>query len=519
MVNIIVSILIGLLFVALFFDVVWIGFAFTRNDTRAGSFALLCAAHTFYALGNILEILSTTVGEVSFALRIENVGIPMLAPFFLLTAITFFQPRMRRPWMPIACVVYGFTVWLIVFFNDYHHLYYTSITLDYNGHFYALALGKGPLYYVRQTICTSCWLLGYALLGMRMFTSSRKLRGQLYLFVIGAFIGFSSNIIAHLFGIVPFGIDPVPFTSAIALVFFAITLFRHKLIDIVPTAFNMAAETMDDAMIVLDTDWGYVYCNRTAGTLFPYLKKLLGTEEVLKLPEWPKELTPAAGNQATFSITHPETGATILQRANIRPIVSRRGRAFGVLLVIRDITEITDMLNRLNELAITDPLTGVFNRRHFMTLVERQLATSVRHNLPFSILLLDIDLFKNINDTYGHLAGDHILCQIISTLTAQMRANDVIARYGGEEFMILSVENDPGNLMAFAERLRLSLQNAQFTFDDTVIPVTASFGAVLIQPGQTFREAMEAADKALYTAKNSGRNMSALGEINATHNR
>ena len=502
-----------LLFGAFAWNIGMLVFAFTRKDNRSAYyFSLLAIATLFYTLGYQLEINATTPGEAMMALRIENIGIPLVTPFFILTALGIYQPQVLRPWMTVLSVLYGAAMFILVFFNDNHLLYYTSINMEYNGSFYATHLGKGPLYFVQQIISVSGMVLAYVVLATRFVRGSAKLRSQMNLFFIGSLFGFVGNI-AYFTGLVPLGIDPMPLSLTMGLVFFAIALYKYKIMDIVPVAFDMAIENMDDVAIVLDSNWGFIYCNRKAKSLFPALNSFLGAEEIMRAGGWPPELNPQSDKEATFDVVNPVNEKIMRQQAKINKVYDKFGRVIGVSIIIRDITEVTNMLRQLESLAITDHLTGVFNRRHFMTLIDRQMAMAKRHNLPVSILMLDIDHFKKVNDTYSHITGDHVICVIAQAVARQIRAHDVIARYGGEEFIILSSEKDEKSLMSFGNRLRKAIENEIITFEGNTIQITASFGAVMIMPGQSFKEGMEAVDKALYKAKKSGRNKVVLGRV------
>ena len=488
-------------------------FAYMRNDRhRAAYFMLLAGALMFYSLGYLLELMAQTPGEQMLALRVENIAIPLVAPFFLLTTLGFFQERTIRPWMMRVSVAYGAVMYITIFLNDLHLLYYSSITMVHNGLFYVLKLGKGPLYFVQQGVSLSCMLVAYAILAIRFLHGSQKLRSQMGLYIIGSLFGFVANF-ANLTGIVPLGIDPTPLALTLGLIFFAIDLQQHKLLDIVPAAFNMAIEYMDDAVVVLDSEWGFIYCNQKAKRLIPALRKFSGTEEIIRAQGWPEAVIPQADSEVTFAMADVETGKETLQRANVNAIHNAYGKTIGVSVIIRDVTKITAMLNRLEEMATTDPLTGVYNRRHFMTLIEQQMAMAKRYGLHTGILLMDIDHFKKVNDEYGHLAGDHVLCEIVNMIVRQLRKNDVIARYGGEEFVIFSVEKDVTGLLSFAERLRKTIENTPIMFENEKIAVTASFGATLAAPGHSYDAAMAVVDKALYEAKNHGRNRVEIGEI------
>lgn len=158
----------------------------------------------------------------------------------------------------------------------------------------------------------------------------------------------------------------------------------------------------------------------------------------------------------------------------------------------------------LNELATTDDLTGVSNRRCFEKNIEILLSQASRIRLPLSLILLDVDHFKSYNDSFGHPAGDNVLRHLGSTLLTTLRQHDFVARYGGEEFAILLPATSTAHAGEVAERLRLSIENQPWPFR----PITASFGVATAHPPahSDLKHFVERADQALYLAKRLGRN-------------
>src|SRR3954467_7025954 len=127
-------------------------------------------------------------------------------------------------------------------------------------------------------------------------------------------------------------------------------------------------------------------------------------------------------------------------------------------------------------LTTVDGLTQVFNRRYFLEQLDREVSRSKRYRRELSLILFDIDHFKAINDTYGHLAGDYVLKQLATVVKGKIRREDVLARYGGEEFAIVLPEIDAANAIAFAEKVRRIVEKAPFKFEETKIAVTVSIG-------------------------------------------
>jgi len=174
----------------------------------------------------------------------------------------------------------------------------------------------------------------------------------------------------------------------------------------------------------------------------------------------------------------------------------------------REIEERKRIQEELQKLARTDPLTGLFNRRHFFEIAEKEFAESVRYDRPLSVIILDLDLFKEINDTHGHLVGDQALIHIAELLLKAIRTPDTAARYGGEEFVVLLPETECDNAMLFAERLRKLVEDSPVKKGSDAIHVTASFGVAgqKNKVEETLDQLISKADQALYKAKGNGRN-------------
>jgi len=169
--------------------------------------------------------------------------------------------------------------------------------------------------------------------------------------------------------------------------------------------------------------------------------------------------------------------------------------------------ELESALARAEHLATTDMLTGIPNRRSFMAQAEQRHAEWLRHQRPYALLMMDLDNFKQINDNYGHPAGDKVLASVASALRQYTRCEDIIGRLGGEEFCVLLVGVSEVEAMTLAERIRTELAKLPIIFEGQSIPVTASFG--LVPPAlllDNFDEVLKNSDKMLYQAKHEGRN-------------
>lgn len=174
--------------------------------------------------------------------------------------------------------------------------------------------------------------------------------------------------------------------------------------------------------------------------------------------------------------------------------------------VEKETTHLRAHLRKRKMQAMADPLTGIPNRIAFEERMEREFGRWKRYASPLALLVMDVDHFKLINDTYGHRAGDKALKLIAQVLKQSVRETDLVARYGGEEFAAIVPETTPEGVAALAEKLRQAVEGAQFHYHGVAVPITISIGVTGFQDADTPETAFVRADKALYRAKTGGRN-------------
>ena len=172
------------------------------------------------------------------------------------------------------------------------------------------------------------------------------------------------------------------------------------------------------------------------------------------------------------------------------------------------ISELEEAQKQLKEQANRDYLTGLYNRRYFNEIAQELIHISQREKKPFSVIMLDIDKFKNINDTYGHSVGDDVIKTLSNTIIETVRKSDIVSRYGGEEFALLLPFTDKDGALNIAQRIRKNVENKKIIiYDGKIIQFTISLGVDLVQDvDKDIEQALNRADNALYIAKNSGRN-------------
>ncbi|MGP1693262.1 MAG: diguanylate cyclase, partial [Giesbergeria sp.] len=174
--------------------------------------------------------------------------------------------------------------------------------------------------------------------------------------------------------------------------------------------------------------------------------------------------------------------------------------------------ERADEANR--RLAALDELTGVANRRFIIAALDRDVARAIRTRECIAVMMVDIDHFKRVNDTYGHLAGDHVLRCVVDVIQNRIRTQDIVGRYGGEEFLVVLANTSAQGAQQLAEQLRAAIHDARCVYAGDTLSVDVSIGVFggRLEPGDSWDQLIHAADMALYRAKQSGRNRVELTE-------
>lgn len=255
-----------------------------------------------------------------------------------------------------------------------------------------------------------------------------------------------------------------------------------------------------------------VHIPRDMCEIFPAAKGS-GFQSFLGLPLWSRD-GEMVGHVATFFKEPLPSPSKAEQLLEILQVLAHRAEAELDRLLLEEeknkaLLALKETNQRLFRESMTDSLTGLHNRRFFTQRCIEAHAYARRSGKPYSVLVVDVDKFKSINDTYGHTVGDHVLCDIGKILSEQVRVNiDVVARFGGEEFSVLCRDLDASHaLSVVGERLRKAVASQPIRYKDLCLTVTVSVGIAQGSPDSSgWEETYRRADKALYEAKSGGRN-------------
>ncbi|MCG8637553.1 MAG: GGDEF domain-containing protein, partial [Desulfobacterales bacterium] len=197
----------------------------------------------------------------------------------------------------------------------------------------------------------------------------------------------------------------------------------------------------------------------------------------------------------------------------LKPFFEKNGREIGSIMTFTDITTQKKFMEKLERLATIDELTGIYNRRHLMELADIEIQRFARSRLHLAMLILDLDHFKVVNDTWGHHSGDRVLKAFAVSVRQNIRAMDIFGRFGGEEFMIIMPDTSEAVALETAKRICSLVENLSVSFDETAIRFTVSIGVsgTWNRENPDLEMITQEADKALYAAKKNGRNQVVLG--------
>ena len=280
--------------------------------------------------------------------------------------------------------------------------------------------------------------------------------------------------------------------------------------------FRAIVENVGDLVAVLDTEGRRVYNSPSYRPLFREKDIRQGSSSFMEIhPDdrdrikavFRKTVETGIGECSEFRFVLRD-GSIRFMESDGRAIRDAEGKVSKVVVVSRDITEQKRLEADLREMAATDMLTGLPNRRHFLGQLEQEKARVSRaEEKCAAVLMIDIDHFKVVNDSFGHAAGDHVLRHLATLMKEDLRKIDTLGRLGGEEFAVILPGADQAAAEIFAERLRKQVAETPAVLDKWTIPVTISIGVTEIKPGDdSADDALTRADRALYRAKECGRN-------------
>ncbi len=487
-----------------------------RSSDTARTLAACLASAVTYLFINDLELVSISPETKIFFAQICYVCISLLTVNWVAFALAFSnrEKALKSPLFRLLWIVPILTVGL-VFTNSYHHLVWKEIFfLPVNhGFLYFRVVQYGFWFWIYWFHSYFLILGGAALIVLNTLSGRRPMQMQTRLTLAGALLPLVINLIYVLRLIPNFYKDYSPLAYAFSGVLFAVSIFRYQLLELPMLARSILIDNMSDGMLTLDSALRVADLNPAAkrifsdavqiapriGAPFPFL-----SEYIAQFAAQPQK------DLLEKEIGFTQAGEKVCYDLQIRRLRDQnRAEVIGYLVSLHAVTEHKKLLEAARKLAMEDALTGVFNRRHFIELAHEALEHPRTNSTGFSILMIDIDFFKKVNDTLGHIGGDQVLHTFAQRLRTLLRASDVVGRVGGDEFIVMLPDTPLENARQLAERLREQVAEKPIETEDYgSFNITISIGVseCSVKTAKTLEPAISLADKGLYQAKDQGRN-------------
>ena len=309
-----------------------------------------------------------------------------------------------------------------------------------------------------------------------------------------------------MIGILPIKIDTVPIYLSILCLFYAYALCNSNIFGMLALARRIIFDDISDVIIVLDNDNTLIEINKIAEQIFNVQNNsIIGKNSNDVFKEHNQLLIQINENKVgIFHIEIEMLGQVHYFQGKIDLLKSSGNK--GKIIILSDNTEQITLHRKLEYYATMDTLTGVYNRSYFHEIAVSKLKECSTLSKPVSLIMFDFDKFKNINDNYGHLAGDMVLEKALESCKVILNEKHYIGRFGGEEFVILLTNTNLENALEIAESIRAEIEKTDIVYESNNIKITSSFGVFSSYKQKELKYLMKNADEALYEAKRLGRN-------------
>ncbi len=480
-----------------------------------------------WSFGYAMITLAPSLELKRFWLKFENIGILTVPIFWFFFTIQYTRlDKWLNKYTGALFFILPLVTMIFLLSDNWFHYYYASIQ-PVSGHGGPLIIERGPWYKFVLFYPYLLELISMGLLIWRAIQYRNIYRRQMFALIGAVLIPILVNVFYQLapslspaFSI-RVDLTPISFTLSAALIAFGV--FELRIFDLIPIARHIVMEHIPEMVFVVDAHNRVLDANAVAQKwLGKTAEEIIGKNPTDVFRAWPELVKRYhLANETREQIVIPGDPPRTLELV-VSLLHDRLNNLLGRVIVAHDITEHKRLENELRiqlaeneslramlqEQAIRDPLTNVYNRRFLAESLDREISSAKREQKPVSILIMDVDHFKNFNDTYGHKCGDLILQSIAQFLVDNTRREDIVCRYGGEEFVILMSNATLESAHERAESWRQIFESIVFEYEGFKLNATFSAGVASFPlHGLDGESVLQAADKALYRSKNNGRNL------------
>ncbi len=480
-------------------------FAWRKRRMHGGAwFFLILLASCLWCLLGGLEDMATGLGAKIILSKMCYPSVVSEGPLWLAFVTAYLQKDawITRKRLALLWIIPVMTV-LCAATNEWHGLVWPTIVRSTADPASRLSYGTGPVKLAITIYSYALILIATALVVRHVILSRGIMRKQFYALAFSSIIPWGANM-WYMSGYSPDGLDvtPVAFTAMGLILFFS--LFRYRLFDIMPVAYDLLFHRMSDGALVLDSKQRLVEINDAAQKVLGIGREAIGSSAESAMKRWPDLLSRFENmDEGRVEVRLNDANDVLWFDVRISRLADRHGRVLGQMYVFSDITVKKRLEEELTQFATTDTLTGSFNRRMGFSILDKQIKLVRRMGAPLSVCFIDIDDLKHVNDTRGHDEGDRYITRISQAIRDSIGELDSLCRLGGDEFLVILPQ-------CTADQARIAWGRALKRIEDIGVneragyAMGASCGIAELRPGETVSpdELVAEADRSMYLDKN-----------------
>jgi diguanylate cyclase (GGDEF)-like protein len=488
---------------------------------KAFSAMVLCVS--VYLFGYIMIINNNNLQEMIFWNQFQYLGVPFISVLWLMVALLHTKTVYS---LKIRMLLLLFFVPVITFFmrltNSWHHLFYTNWEMRQYSGYYSLYMERGFWYYVNISYTILCLLLTVIIYFIGYLKNKVGYAKSHFLVFLFASLLPLIGIVLILFAFKERSIDYSALIMPVSLLIISYGILKYDFLEIRTLARETIFENNFAGMVVLGPGKRVIDYNKAAEKFFEGINISLNNYPIDYILNREPKLLEIFESEVSRDFSLVIDGEERFFEIDAVPLGDSHDGNTRILKSIRDVTEERKIQEKLKILATTDPLSGLYNRAEFMNLAQREFTWAKRNNKELSLLLMDLDNFKIINDTFGHAAGDEMIREMGSIIITSFRKTDIAGRIGGEEFAVVLKNASLEEAKKKAEQFRETVAKRKVIYGKHEISFTVSIGVATIR-GNTdnindIEDTLKMADDALYKAKAKGRNCVALWSLDGRFN-
>ncbi|NLN42094.1 MAG: diguanylate cyclase, partial [Clostridiales bacterium] len=453
-------------------------YLFSKGRTsyrKAFSALVLCIS--LYLFGYLMIINNSNLQEMIFWNQIQYLGLPFISVLWLMVALLYTKTIYS---LKIKMAVLFFSIPVITFFmrltNSWHHLFYTKWEIRQFSGYYSLYMERGLWYYVNISYTILCLLLTVIIyLTGYLKNKAGYTKSHFLVFLFASLLPFI-GIVLVIFAFDNWSIDYSALIMPVSLLIISYGIIKYDFLEIRTLARETIFENNIVAMVVLGAGKRIIDYNKAAEKFFEDINIQLNNYTIEHILDREPKLLEVFQSESSCDFSLLINGEERFFEIDVVQLGDTYNGNTRMLKSIRDVTEERKIQERLKVLATIDSLSGLYNRAEFMNLAKNEFDWVKRNNEELALLIMDLDNFKIINDTFGHAAGDEVIREVGRIIKTGFRKTDIAGRIGGEEFAVVLKNTSLEDAQRIAEKFRQTVANRKVVYEGQEITFTISIG-------------------------------------------